>query len=126
MQTDATSHNIVSPTMLGIVGSCCVVHANDGSNCQHCWQLSKEAIISGTIILKKHCYVHAQTLSGEANIVVVPCKWAQNCCTMLRRSLNNRNVGTCTAKSLTGFKLFATSANKCQYCCGSMQTDATY
>ena len=27
-------------------------------------------------------------------------------------------------KSLTGFKLYATSANKCQHCCGSMQTDA--
>ena len=24
-------------------------------------------------------------------------------------------------KSLTGFKLYATSANKCQHCCGSMQ-----
>ena len=29
------------------------------------------------------------------------------------------------AKSLTGFKLYATSANKCQHCCGSMQMDAT-
>ena len=28
-------------------------------------------------------------------------------------------------KSLTGFKLYATSANKCQHCCGSMQTDVT-
>ena len=28
-------------------------------------------------------------------------------------------------KSLTGFKLYATSANRCQHCCGSMQTDAT-
>ena len=28
-------------------------------------------------------------------------------------------------KSLTGFKLYATSGNKCQHCCGSMQTDAT-
>ena len=28
-------------------------------------------------------------------------------------------------KSLTGFKLYATSANKCQHCYGSMQTDAT-
>ena len=27
-------------------------------------------------------------------------------------------------KSLTGFKLYATSANKCQHCCGSMQMDA--
>ena len=28
-------------------------------------------------------------------------------------------------KSLAGFKLYATSANKCQHCCGSMKTDAT-
>ena len=28
-------------------------------------------------------------------------------------------------KSLTGFKLYATSANKCQHCCDSIQTDAT-
>ena len=28
-------------------------------------------------------------------------------------------------KSLTGFKLYATSANRCQHCCSSMQTDAT-
>ena len=27
-------------------------------------------------------------------------------------------------KSLNGFQLYATSANKCQHCCGSMQTDA--
>ena len=61
----------------------------------------------------------------EANIVGVPCKRAQHCCATFRQSQNNRNVGTCLAKSLTGFKLYATSANKFQHCCGSMQTDAT-
>ena len=34
----------------------------------------------------------------------------------LRRSQNKRNVGTCCAKSLTDFKLYATSTNKCQNC----------
>ena len=29
-------------------------------------------------------------------------------------------------KSLTNFKLYLTSDNKCQHCCGSRQTDATY
>ena len=67
METDATSHNIVGPnnvgsclhllrgackrtqqlptllgpTMLGVlvlVGTCCVVHANERNNCQHCWR----------------------------------------------------------------------------------------
>ena len=47
----------------------------------------------------------------EANIVAVLCKRAQHFCATLRRSQNNRNVGTCWAKSLTGFKLYATSAN---------------
>ena len=47
----------------------------------------------------------------EANIVGVPCKRPQHCCATLRRSQNKRNVGTCWAKSLTGFKLYATSAN---------------
>ena len=61
----------------------------------------------------------------EANIVGVPCKRAQHCCATLGKSQNDRNVGTCLAKGLTGFKLHATSANKCQHCCGSMQTGAT-
>ena len=47
----------------------------------------------------------------EANTVGVPCKRTEHCCATLRRSQNNRNVGTCWAKSLTGFKLYATSAN---------------
>ena len=38
----------------------------------------------------------------------------QQCCVRLRGP-----------KSLTGFKQYAASANKCQHCCSSMQTDAT-
>ena len=37
MRTDATSHNIASPTMLGAVCTCCVVQANERNNYQHCW-----------------------------------------------------------------------------------------
>ena len=59
----------------------------------------------------------------EANIVVIPCQRLQHCCATLRRSQNKRYISTCCAKNLTGFKLYATSANKCQHCCGSMQTD---
>ena len=40
--------------------------------------------------------------------------FCQQCCVRLHR-----------LKSLAGFKLYATSANKCQHCCCSMQTDAT-
>ena len=122
MQTDATSHNIVSPTILGVVGTCCVVYANERNNYQHCWRSSKEAMHSGTVILAMR--VHRRF--HEANIVVIPCKCSQHCCATLRRSRNSGNVGTCCAKSLTGFKPYATSANKCrQHCCGSMQTDTT-
>ena len=49
-----------------------------------------------------------------ADVVAVPCKRAQHCCATLRRSQNSRNVGTCWAKSLPGFKLYATTANKCK------------
>ena len=63
MQTDATSHNIFTPTMLGVVGTCCVVHANERNNCQPCWRFSKEAMHSGTVILKNDCNAHAQTFS---------------------------------------------------------------
>ena len=47
----------------------------------------------------------------SAIIVAVPCKRTQHCCAALRRSQNNRNVGTCWVESLIGFKLYATSAN---------------
>ena len=46
IQTAATGHNNVSPTVLG-VGTCCLVHANERNNC---WRSSKEAIHSSTVI----------------------------------------------------------------------------
>ena len=124
MQTNATIHNIVSSTMLGVFGTCCVVHANERNNCQHCWRLSKEAVHFGYVILKKIA-MRMHRRFHEASIVVVTCKRAKHCCAMLRRSQNNRNVGTCCAKSLTSFKLYATSGNKCQHCYDFLQTDAT-
>ena len=47
METDATRHNIVSPTMLGVVGTYCVAHGDERNNCQHCWWPSKEVMHSG-------------------------------------------------------------------------------
>ena len=44
VQTDATSHNIVNPTMLGTAGASYVVHANIRKNCQHCqWSSIKRS-----------------------------------------------------------------------------------
>ena len=116
---DATRYNIVSPTMLrvGGVGTCCVVHANERN--MYNYQLKKQCIL---VLYSNLCNARAQTfLRG------------QHCCgsmqtgatLLLHRSYNNRTVGTCCAKSLIGFKLYATSANKRQHCQGSMQTDAT-
>ena len=68
--TDAPSHNIVSTTMLGVVGICRVVHVNERNNCQQCWRSSKEVMHSGTIILA----IRVRRRFHEANIVVVSCK----------------------------------------------------
>ena len=76
------------------------------------------ALIVCVFFFKKKITRRVRRRFHEVNIVVAPCKRAQHCCATLRRSQNNRNVGTCYAKSLTVFKLYATSANKCQHCCG--------
>ena len=49
----------------------------------------------------------------EVNVVGVPCKRAQHNIVALRFAghRTNHNTGTCWAKSLTGFRLYATSAN---------------
>ena len=67
---------------------------------------SKEAMYSGTVVLA----IRVRRRFHEA-ISVVPCKQAQHCCATLRRSQNNKSAGTCYAKSFTGFKSYATSAN---------------
>ena len=64
------------------------------------------------------------------NIVVVLCKRTQQVTTLLGPTLLGVAGQQCWvrlhgSKSLTGFKLYTTSANKCHHCCGSMQTDAT-
>ena len=96
------------------VGSCC--HLLRGAckrtqQLQHCWQLSEEAIHSGTLIaMRMHGRFH------EASIVVFPCKRAQHCCATLRRSQNNRK---CWDLLRQRFDRFQTIRNKCQHCCGS-------
>ena len=142
---------LFGPTMLGVVGTCCVVHANKRNNCQHCWckvvslalitALSVPGFSSIYLYRPSHDFSSNNSLYlthprgksfsregqsavpprgltifwrrrfHEANIVVVSCKRAQHCCATLGGSQNDRNVGTCCAKSLTGFKLYVTSAN---------------
>ena len=101
MQTDATSHNIFTPTMLGVVGTCCVVHANERNNCQPCWRFSIEAMHSGTVILKKiamrmHRRFHEADIVGTTlKRYALPVTEQWKCWELLRQSL-------------TGFKLYAT------------------
>ena len=71
--------------------------------------------------LKKRKFAQAKQLKAHANgrnksqqLLTLLGVIGQQCCARLHGP-----------KSLTGFKLYATSANKCQHCCGSMQTDAT-
>ena len=49
------------------------------------------------------------------------CKRIQHCCATLQWSQNKRNVGSCWLKSLTGFKLCATTCNKCNRVCKRTQ-----
>ena len=81
---------------------------------QHCWRSFKEAMHSGTVILPfilcKLCNALAQTFS-RGQRCCGSMQTGATCCATLHRSQKIRNVGTCCAKSSTGFKLYATSAN---------------
>ena len=119
-----TSHNVVHPTMLGAVGTYCVVRANERNNCKHRWRFSKEMMHSGTpILVNLNC---TDNYCACADVFTRPTllssyKHGRNIvCAMLRRSQNNINVWTCQK-----FDWFQTMRNKCQHCCGFMQTDAT-
>ena len=79
-----TSHNIVSPTMLGIVYTCKRTQ-------QLPTLLVVDVVYSCPVILA----MRVRRRFHETNIAVVLCKWTQHCCATLRRSQNNRNVGTC-------------------------------
>ena len=50
---------------------------------------------------------------------------SQHCCVLLGVFGQQCCARLYGPKNLTGFKLCGTSANKCQHCCGSMQTDVT-
>ena len=77
MKTDATSHNIVKPTMMGVVGTCCVVHANTVANCHYSWRSSKETmhygkVISYPLFLVNFAIHMRKRFRHKANIVMVP------------------------------------------------------
>ena len=94
------------------------LRANGRNNFQQCWDLQCVVGRIQPIRLCKPCVMLcvAPTMLGEL------CKRIQHCCAKLRRSRNKRNVGSCWLKSLTGFKLCATTRNNMQQ---GVQTDVT-
>ena len=116
VQTDATTPNIVAPTMLGVAAcvlavvckrmqqlptllrqqcwellrACWQWCANGCNNSQQCWHLQCVVGRIQPISLYKRCVM---SVRGPNNVGTL---W---------RSRNKRNVGSCWLKSLTGFKL---------------------
>ena len=60
---------------------------------------------------------HVQCACVAPTILEELCKRIQHCCATLRRPRNKRNIGSCWLKSLTGFKLYATTPNNSQQLC---------
>ena len=79
-------------------------------------RLKKRCIlVQFCVVFNKYCWTRARR-----RFVVVPRKRAQQCCDIPRQS-QKRNVGACCAKSLTGFKLYAISANSVVVACKRVQ-----
>ena len=79
-----------------------------------CWELPAQKFDQFKT-LRNNSQQHATTCNRE-------CKRIKHCCATLRRSRNKRIVGSCWLKSLTGFKLCATTSNNMQQ---GVETDAT-
>ena len=80
----------------------------DGDNSQQCWDLQ---CIAGRIQPRSLCKPCVMSMRGPNNVG----RAVQTDPTLLRtlwRSRNKRNVGSCWLKSLTGFKLCATTCNR--------------
>ena len=65
VQTDATTSNIVAPTMLGVVGACWKWCANGCNNSQQCWDLQW---IVGRIQPISHCKPCVMSVRGPNNV----------------------------------------------------------
>ena len=71
-----------------------------------------------TLSLSASYYVKAHIQTDATSHNIVACCWGFSVS-------NAASVCRHGSKSLTGFKLYTTSANKCQHCCSSMQTDSS-
>ena len=114
-QTNATTPNIVGATMSGVIA--CVLAVV----CKRMQQLPNLQCIVGRIQPISLCKLCVISVRGPNNVGRAVQR-IQHCCATLRRSRNKTNVGSCWLKSLTGFKLCATTRNNMQQ---GVQTDAT-
>ena len=116
VQTDATTPNIVGPTMLGVVASVLAVV---------CKRMQQVPTILGPAVHRGKDTTH-KTLETMCHARAWPqlqlCKRIQHCCATLQRSRDKRNVESYGLKRLTGFKLCATTPNNMQQ---GVQTNAT-
>ena len=109
------------------------LRANGCNNSQHCWELSSACwqwcakgcnnsqqrwdlqCIMGRIQPIRLCKPSEVRVRGPNNVErAVQTGQIQNFCATLQRSWNKRNIGirSCWMKSLTGFKLCATTCNR--------------
>ena len=115
VQKDATTPNIVGPTMSEDVVFVLVMV------CKRMQQLP--TIFGPAVHLGKdtthETFLNILILSwgvrdpnNVGRAVQTLCKRIQHCCATSRRSRNKRNVGSCSLKSLTRFKLRATACKR--------------
>ena len=115
VQKDATTPNIVGPTMSEDVVFVLVMV---------CKRMQQLPTIFGPVVHRGKDTTHETFLNtlilswrvrGPNNVgraVQTLCKRIQHCCATPRRSRNKRNVGSCSLKSLTRFKLRATACKR--------------
>ena len=114
MQTDAKSQNIASQQgleLLALVAWCTQTKATT-ANIFGGSRLIKEAMHSGTVILKIYCNTRAQTFSR-----------GQPCCGFMQTGFAGHRTIEMLGLVAPKFNRSQTIRNKCQHCCGSTQTD---
>ena len=107
VQTDATTSNIVAPTMLGVVGACWKWCANGCNNSQQCWDLQW---IVGRIQPISDCKPCVMSVRGPNNVGRV----VQTDPTLLRYALAIMEQKKCWELLSEKFDRFQTLCNNKQ------------
>ena len=111
VQTDATTLNIVGPTIVGVVTSVLAVV------CKRMQQLPtmlEHAVHLGKDSTHKNMETMCNVLAWPQQCLKSCANGYKICCAPLRWSRNKRSEGSCWPKRLTGFKPCSTTPNKTQ------------